>query len=199
MIDAAAALAPTTEQVERAKYERAWSVPEYRHACHSLQLWEGRRDLFPKIFASAVDLGAGSGRLFAAWNDAGVDAWAFDIADNCLDPGVAARWGQKLRVGCLWTMEWGRRFNLGICTDVMEHIPPERVAETLRRIAACCDEVLFKIAHSPNQLGGEVLHLTLQPWPWWIQQMNAVGGTAEYLGVQMRSGNEDSLIRWRPR
>jgi hypothetical protein len=95
-------------------------------------------------------------------------------------------------------MAWAQRFDLGSCTDVMEHVPPEHVRETLSGIAACCDEVVFKIAHSPNQLGGEVLHLTLQPWPWWIAEMQAVGGVAEYLGIAMRSGNEDSLVRWRP-
>lgn len=185
---------------EQEKYERCWAMPEYRHACHALTLWEGRRDLFPASFASALDIGCGAGRLFTLWNEAGIDAWAFDIAPNCLDPDVAAKWGHKLVVGTLWEMDWaGRRFDLGICTDVAEHWPPEHVQECLRRIGLCCDEVLFKVAHSPNQLGGEVLHLTLRPASWWIARMDALGGQAEFLGVQMRSGNEDSLIRWRLR
>lgn len=187
-----------TTSVERAKYERAWSAAEYRTACHGHALWHGRRDLYPEHFASALDIGCGTGRLLAEWNAAGIDAWGVDIADNALDQEIAERWGHKVVTACLWEMEWSRRFDLGSCTDVMEHIPPEHVAETLRRIAACCDVVVFKIAHSPNQLGGGVLHLTLQPWPWWVAEMQAVGGRAEYLGIAMRSGNEDSLIRWRP-
>lgn len=185
---------------ERQKYERCWADPEYRHACHGLELWKTRRDLFPQVFGSALDIGCGTGRLFALWNEAGIDAWAFDIAPNCLDADIARRWGHKLRTGTAWEMGWdGRRFDLGICTDVAEHWPPERVRECLRRTGACCDEVLFKVAHSPNALGEDTLHLTLQPAPWWVAQMESLGGNAEYLGVQIRSGCEDSLIRWRPR
>lgn len=181
---------------EEAKYRRTWADPVYRHACHSLSLWHERRDLFPVEIASALDIGCGTGRLAAEWKSLGVDAHAIDIADNCLDPAAAVVLGDRFRVGCLWSMEWPRRFDFGICTDVMEHIPPEHVEETLRHIYACCEEVLFKVAHSPNQLGDDVLHLTLQPPPWWVEQMNAIGGRAEFVGIQMRSGNEDSLVRW---
>lgn len=185
--------------VEREKYERVWGLGEYRVACHSLSLWRNRRELFPARFRSALDLGCGTGRLIAEWAGAGVDAWGVDIASNCLDSEVSERLADRVRIACLWEMEWSEVFDFAVCTDVMEHIPPERVAKTLERIAGCCDEVLFKIAHSPNQLGGEVLHLTLEPADWWIAQMEAVGGVAEYLGYEVRSGNHDSLIRWYPR
>lgn len=187
-----------TAQRERAKYQRTWSDPVYRHACHSLSLWHERRDLFPAEFRTALDIGCGTGRLAAEWLASGIDARAIDIADNCLDPAAAGALGDRFHVGCLWSMmpAWASRFDFGICTDVMEHIPPEHVEETLRHIYHCCDEVLFKIAHTPNQLGDDVLHLTLQPPSWWVAQMNAIGGYAEFVGIQMRSGNEDSLIRW---
>lgn len=185
--------------VERQKYERVWAMEEYRSACHSLALWRNRRELFPARFRSALDLGCGTGRLIAEWVADGVDARGVDIAANCLDSGADV--ADRVSIACLWEMEWpeGRVFDFAICTDVMEHIPPGHVTATLERIADCCDEVLFKIAHSPNQLGGEVLHLTLQPAAWWIEQMEAVGGVAEYLGYEVRSGNHDSLIRWHPR
>jgi 2-polyprenyl-3-methyl-5-hydroxy-6-metoxy-1,4-benzoquinol methylase len=185
--------------VERDKYVTTWRDPVYRQACHSLHLWRTRRDLFPAGFRSAIDLGCGLGHLIAEWNRDGIDAWGFDIADNCLDESVSEEWGRKVVIGCLWEMGLGRRFDLGVCTDVMEHIPTDRVTLTLECIAAHCTEVLFKIAHSPNVLGHQVLHLTLESYGWWMHQMEAVGGDAEYLGVQMRSGFKDSLIRWFPR
>lgn len=183
---------------ERQKYEAAWKRPDYRSACHSLDLWHQRRDLFPPGFRSVLDIGCGPGRLFALWNDAGFDAWAVDIAPNCLDADVAERWGEKLLVSPLWRMAWHQRLDFGICTDVMEHVPPEHVQESLRRIGLACREVLFKIAHVPDVCGGGSYHLTVRPPEWWIARMEALGGEVERLGHQERSGHQDSLIHWRP-
>ncbi len=180
-----------TTNSERAKYDRVWRYPEYRLACHSLRLWKERQDLFPSGFSSALDIGCGLGLLIDEWNSAGIDAWGVDISRNCVDHS-------KVKYACLWEMSWPRRFEFGICTDVMEHIPICYVLDTLQRIAGCCDEILFKIAHEPNELDGKVLHLTLHPAGWWVDRMNEVGqaDTAEFLGTQERSGCQDSLIKW---
>lgn len=182
---------------ERVKYARVWREPEYRIACHSLALWRDRRDLFPESFSSAIDLGCGLGLLVDEWLRAGIDAWAVDLTASCLDPGFAVRWGHRFREDCLWSMRWDRGFDFGVCADVMEHIPRERVTQTLRSIGALCGEVLFKIAHSEHHFIGECLHLTIEPSRWWVDQMTALGGRAEFLGTQSRSGYQDSLIRWR--
>lgn len=186
-------------QQEQAKYQRAWNDPAYRQACHSLSLWESHRDWFPKQFETAIDLGCGLGHLYAFWNTQGVEAYGFDIAVNCLHPVVAKQWGHRFVYGCLWEMKLGRKFDFGICADVMEHIPPAKVDATLRCMGQHCDELLFKIAHEPNKLGNEVLHLTLQPATWWVTVMQAVGGKAELLGKVNRSGFLDSIVRWLPK
>lgn len=185
-------------QAERDKYLRTWEFPEYRTACHSLTLWQQKRSWFPTYFGNAIDLGCGTGRLFAIWNNIGIDAWGFDIAENCLDPEIRERWGHKAIIGCLWRMDIGRKFEFGICTDVLEHIPPTKVTATLEHIAGTCTEVLFKIAHEPNALGNEKLHLTLQDATWWVAVMESVGGSAQLLGKVTRSGFLDSVVRWRP-
>ncbi len=185
-----------TRDSEAAKYQRCWDNPAYRIACHSVSLWEERRDLFPTSFSSALDIGCGLGKILDVWNILGIETWGVDLVENCLDPGIAKKWGHQFRLDCLWVMKWDRRFDLGICTDVMEHIPPDRVHDTLARIGECCNKVIFKIAHSPNHLDGESLHLTLEDYNWWVETMNRVGGSAKYLGTMMRSGCQDSLVRW---
>lgn len=188
------------EHQEAAKYQRAWSAPEYRVACHSFYMWRTRRSMFPTTFTSALDIGCGLGLLLPEWNDAGIDAWGVDIAENCLAPEVATEWGHKFRLACLWEMEWDRRFDFGICADVMEHIPPERVVQSLVRIAACCDEVLFKIDHAANAFNGDVLHLTLHPVEWWQEAMEEISGSARFVGCLARGGGIlGSLVRWRVR
>ncbi len=186
-------------ETEADKYRDCWGAPEYRLVSHSLKLFEDRPEIFP-VFNSALDIGCGAGRLLDVWNRAGIETWGVDIAENCLDPDIAVKWSHCLRIACLWEMEWDRRFDLGICCDVMEHIPPEHVDETIRRIGLACNEVIFKIAHEPNGFLGHTLHLTLHPWSWWVKQLQAAGGSAEYLGIATRAnGIQDSVIRWRLR
>jgi len=184
---------------ERAKYERVWVMPEYRRACHGLHLWNTRRDLFPERVYTALDIGCGTGRLLDRWHREGIDGWGVDLASNALDPDIAERLGDRVKLAALWEMSWGgRRFDLGVCADVMEHIPEGYVAPTLAAIGDCCDEVLFKIAHGPaNDLGGEPLHMTQRSRHWWAAALSSTGAP-RYLGVAVRSGNEDSLFRWIP-
>lgn len=184
-----------TIQTETVKYADTWAKPEYRQACHSLSLWHNNRNLFPSKFKSSLDIGCGLGLLIDVWNDLSIDAYGVDLVpDDCLHPQLKS--AHKVVQSALWSMAFDRRFDFGICTDVMEHIPTEYVARTLQAIYGCCHEVLFKIAHSPSIFHGHTLHLTLQPYEWWLRQMMSVGGVAEYHGTVNRNGNLDSLITW---
>lgn len=188
----------TLAETERAKYERTWAQPAYRAACHGLALWRGRRELFPERVGTAVDLGCGTGRLVAAWLAEGIDAYGVDITPDALDRSILEHHRDRFEFTPLWQWEPGRHYDFGCCTDVMEHIPPGRVRVTLGAIGAACDEVLFKIAHVPDVMGGGELHLTVEPPEWWLFEIGAVGGDVELVGTQERSGFQDSLIRWRP-
>ena len=160
---------------ERAKYQAIWTSPEYRRKCHGLEIWQRHRDLLGPRPARALDIGCGLGRLFAAWNRDGIDGWGIDIADNSLEPEVAQAWGHKRVLGCLWEMDWPERFDLGICADVMEHIPEERVRFTLERIAAACRRTVLQIAEFPSHHLGHTLHLTIKPRDWWVRQAEVFG------------------------
>ena len=194
---------------ERTKYEQAWATREYRegiteadrtYGCRSLQLWMEARQDFPPIFESALDIGCGRGLLFDIWNMQGIDAWAVDIAENSLDDAVRKRWSRRFMRSSIWNMHWDRRFEVGVCADVMEHIPPEYVHESLCRIAGCCDEVLFKIANQQCVWRGSFWHLTVQPPEWGLSQMQLISGSAERLKPAGTGGNSDGhrTIRWRP-
>lgn len=183
---------------ERAKYLKVWAHPDYRVACHSLRLWEERPDLFKGHIESALDIGCGLGRLIPVLVSGAVDAWGVDFAvPECLDPEVARLYGHRFSNQVLWEMEWNRTFDLGICTDVLEHLPEEKVEESLERIAACCRRVIFKVAHNEHVWLGEQLHMTIRPVDWWQDAMTAIAGEALAHGTMLRSGYSDSLIEWR--
>lgn len=172
-------MSDSVAEQEREKYSDIWDMPEYRVKCHSLDLWLYKRELFPAEFASALDIGSGLGKLFAHWNNNGVDAWAVDIVPNALTPEIAEQWGHRRVLVPLWDMVWDRQFDIGVCADVMEHIPEEMVPKTLERIAACCGHVVFKIANFPSDSLGYRLHMTQRDADWWAEQIRAVCGTVE--------------------
>ena len=189
-----------TSQIEHDKYARVWREPNYRINCHALTLWQDFRYLFPNEFKSGLDIGCGLGLILPIWKSLGVDAWGVDLVPNCLDDSVRDQIGRNFILACLWEMKWDRVFDIGVCADVMEHIPPQYVDEVLRRIALCCKEVVFKIDHIESRFIGETLHLTIQPISWWVARMESIAGDAKHVGMSARGGGVlGSVIHWRIR
>ncbi len=158
---------------EAAKYDAQWQEPWYREKCHGLHLYLERRDLFPREFATAIDFGCGTGRLVKQWRREGIEAKGFDISTKAADPDIA----QHVVVGCLWEpiLASEVRFDVAVCADVMEHIPPEKVRDVIACISRACNMCVFKIANFPSVHDGRELHLTLQPRGWWAEQLSAFG------------------------
>ena len=163
-------------QSQQSMYESVWEIPGYREKCHSLELWHNHREIFPTEFHSSLDIGCGRGTLLKIWNEMGVDAHGVDFASNCIDTDVEKICGHKFHQACLWEMNLLRFFFLGICIDVMEHIPEEMISQVLERIRAHCQVVIFKIANYPSNSLGYELHPTLKPADWWQSTIAEIGG-----------------------
>lgn len=179
---------------EKQKYDDVWLHEEYRQKCHSLTLWNTRRSLFPASFNSGLDICCGLGLLFWYWNEQGVDAWACDISRNCLHE-KARKYEHHFMQTPLWCMLWERQFDVGVCTDVMEHIPTERVDDSLRCIADSCKSVVFKIAQFDSTYLGYDLHLTKESLQWWQDRMLAVGGKITHAESD---GRPNHILVWEP-
>lgn len=183
-------------ELEREKYETVWNRPSYRVKSHSLDLWANHRNIFPDHIRSALDIGCGLGLLFQFLNDLGIDCHAVDIAENCLDDYIKDKYGDKFTVSPIW--DYIRpikdRFEIGVCTDVMEHIPREMVERTLTAIIASCEITYFKIANYPSHSAGYDLHLVQENCAWWVNALESVGGRAEVLNI--RSDREEYFIKW---
>ena len=189
----------TIEEIERDKYERVWQEDAYRQVCHSKVLWDEHRDCFPEEFDSVLDIGCGLGLMVAEWNEQGIDAYGMDIAGNCLREDIAESYADKVFVCPIWLFVRLRgKLDVGVCADVMEHIPRNKVDSSLRHIATRCKHVVFKIDHASNLFIGETLHLTIEPVEWWVEQMNSIAGNAEFIRTAARGGGiEGSIVVWK--
>lgn len=158
-----------TAEVERKKYEKVWRHKEYRAKAPGEALVErAYQELGMEPGQTLIDMGCGTGRAAARFERLGLKVVAVDIAENCLDIGIRP-WG-FLRA-CLWDMpmvtaDWG------FCTDVMEHIPEDKVWSVLETIRDRVERgVFFQIALFQDSWFGERLHLTVKPAVWWLEKL----------------------------
>lgn len=155
---------------ERAKYMQAWAWPGYRRQADGdavVELAFQRMGCAPGD--TIIDWGCGTGRPALKLQALGLRVTCFDIAPNCLDADIAL----PLVVGCLWSPPRGLEADYGFCTDVLEHLPTERVPAALAAIKARSRAAAFLQVDTAADICGaklnppQVLHLTVQPREWW--------------------------------
>lgn len=165
------------EDGERLKYEAMWKVPGYR----ALSPGEDLVTLFteackPQPGDTVLDLGCGSGRATLALINEGLRATGVDIANNCLDHGVKIPFVQAN----LWDLPKDMTADWVFCTDVMEHIPTEKVMDVLNCINSACKKgAFFSISFTDDSFGaviGQKLHLTVRNYQWWILALEKAFG-----------------------
>lgn len=172
---------PITEQ---RKYERMWERKEYR----AVSPGESVAQVFlaqakPKRGATVIDLGCGTGRgslMLAVLG--GMDVTMLDFAHNCLDDDIKPMLETQKHVMRFQTADLTKPLAVnaeyGFCTDVMEHIPTEDVDKVLNNALAACQHVFFQISTVDDVCGaliGHPLHLTVQPYEWWLQKFKDRG------------------------
>lgn len=204
---------------ERKKYDAIWNRAEYQvspspglkildramadlRASHSVVIDQAADH--SGCIPSFIDFGCGGGQVINEMARRGVAAVGIDIstarAHAYLSPFIRAS---------LWDLPFVLA-DFGLCCDVMEHIPTDRVHEVLQNIrrsvrVAC----FFQIAMFPDHFGpaliGESLHLTVQPPEWWFEQFRLSGwltltGTVEneYLLVVASKVPPTSILKEQP-
>jgi SAM-dependent methyltransferase len=177
------AAAQVTRPPERDIYQKLWENPAYRKVapgeyCVREFLMQAR----PLVGSNIIDLGCGTGRaslLLAMPPPAGgsFKVTMVDFTDNCLDSDIKDMLSTQqdylkfVQADLTYALPFKAAY--GFCTDVLEHIPPEDVDAVLNNCLASCAHVFFQIATQPDVMGGLVghpLHLTVQPYEWWLQK-----------------------------
>ncbi len=123
----------------------------YRHDCgvpyerndHWLGFFGGVadgvvRDLRP---ASVLDAGCGMGFLVETLRERGVEAWGVDVSEYAISQ-VAEPVREHCSVASL-TEPLPRRYDLIVCIEVLEHIPPTETAAAIANLCAATDRLLL--------------------------------------------------------
>lgn len=156
--------------LEAIKYRSMWDHDAYRCMSPAEAHADWIESNLPQPPARVLDFGCGTGRFTSRLRRKGFDAIGVDFAGNCLDADVDV----PLVEACLWDLPSDLKGDAGVCCDVMEHIPPERVGLVLNAIARAVPKCVFTIAHHPDEMGaliGQPLHLTVREAEWWAAEL----------------------------
>lgn len=173
---------------EQHKYEEVWKHDAYRaYAPGEYLIDEFLLRCKPLPGDTILDFGCGTGRaaLRLAKQSPHFNVVGLDFAQGSLDQEVAdavARGALKFHVADL-TKSIPYAGRLGICTDVMEHVPEQDVKNTLQNVLAASQVVFFQVCTAPDHMGaliGETLHVTVKPHAWWKAQLEELQCTFFY-------------------
>lgn len=169
-----------TGNPETLKYGKLWATEEYRKYAPGEQCaQEFLAVAKPKPGAEVIDFGCGTGRgaLMLALLG-GLKVIMVDFVRNSLDPEITQALETQKHVLQFVKADIEQPLpcvaEYGFCTDVMEHIPPDHVDRVLDNILHASQHVFFQISTIPDSYGdliGEQLHLTVQPYEWWLAKL----------------------------
>lgn len=180
------------KEAERAKYQKAWDLNDYRKTSPGENRLNDVLDRIPS-YAKVIDFGAGTGRAALKIHQMNHPVVMVDFAENCLDESVKKKLNGNFRFieACLWEPLFIKG-DYGYCTDVLEHIPPEKVDTVLDNILNCVPQGYLNISTVDDYFGqvlGEPLHLTVRPWDWWADKVSKLAQ------IEMRI-NPSSVSIW---
>jgi len=151
-----------------------WETPQ------AMWLGETLADLLEP--ESVIDIGCGPGTYLTPFKPAarvlGVDGAPEAGQALEADEFTTADFRQE------WTPNGHGHFDLGLCIEVAEHLPPTRADYLVRLLTSSADTVFFSAAH-PGQ--GGTLHLNEQPPEYWLERFRGYGFDLHPLNAKLRA------------
>lgn len=124
---------------------------------------------------SAVDVGCAFGLMVEALCDRGVDAYGFDVSPYAV-ANARTDMSDRLRVHSILDpvplRAGGKKYDIAICIEVLEHLPPEQAEKAIANLCAASDRVLF--SSSPDDFE-EPTHFNVLPVDEWLKLFAAQG------------------------
>jgi 2-polyprenyl-3-methyl-5-hydroxy-6-metoxy-1,4-benzoquinol methylase len=153
---------------------------------------------------TAVDVGCAYGLLVEALNDEGVDTYGYDISPFAIS-NARPDMRDRLKVHSILDpipLRNGRKYDIAICIEVLEHLPPEQADRALDSLCAASDLILF--SSSPDDFD-EPTHFNVLPTNVWLEHFQKRGFApirkhqatfiAPHAFVVARGGRSGSLAR----
>lgn len=168
-------------------YNTLYRDYEY-HPKNTLFFWELVTKLFPE-FDEALDVGCGIGYGIAKFRMLNKKIWGCDIA-NLTEKWKQIHIDQYCRVAPAHHIPFkAGRFDLVLCSDVLEHIPEPLIDDTFKELYRVGNGRYFFHVHSEEEHGENNVtsqgifnpHILIKPEQWWRDKIEGHG--FEILGL----------------
>lgn len=117
---------------------------------------------------SVADVGCAFGMLTEALVDQGIDAYGFDVSTYAIGNARPDMKG-RLSVHSICDpipLKAGKKYDLAVCIEVLEHLPPEMAKIAIENLCNCSDRVLF--SSTPDDFD-EPTHFNVLPTEDWLR------------------------------
>jgi trans-aconitate methyltransferase len=163
---------------ERRKYRKAWGTDRYQTHSPGARI---ARDVVSAILGlqarSLTDYGCGNGRAMEIFSEHCPELAIHGVDLVATEAGARARCPTaRIWDACLWELPLEVPVtDFAFSCDVLEHLPPEHVSATLQAMAERTRlggfiQVFTAPDHGGHEIG-ETLHLTVEPWDWWKEEI----------------------------
>jgi 2-polyprenyl-3-methyl-5-hydroxy-6-metoxy-1,4-benzoquinol methylase len=170
---------------EKEKYERMWQERAYRINSPGRSVLSSFFSYFGSRIEegqSITDYGCGMGLIAVPLLEKGLSVQLVDITETSLQDAIHTlllfeKERLKFFEASLWNLPKGvKKTDWIYSVDVLEHIPEEKVLETLKNLASRCTRGgLIQVFLTDDDLGeliDEDLHLTVKPLAWWEEAIS---------------------------
>lgn len=124
-------------------------------------------DSFARIIdGNILDAGCGEGIHLKRLLDKGYDVFGIEISEVCCTNFLSNTPHENVDI--VTYSKKGVRYSGLICMDVLEHISPGQLDETIMALSQLAPTAFFGIANHSDILNGKELHLIREDSRWWV-------------------------------
>jgi 2-polyprenyl-3-methyl-5-hydroxy-6-metoxy-1,4-benzoquinol methylase len=116
-----------------------------------------------------LDAGCGRGSVLRYMLSNGVDAFGVELSKSACDKYLQGV--PHANADIISWAEQGYRYEGLVCTDVLEHIPPDQIHKVLASLAKLAPSGFLGIANHSSIHEGHELHVIQKGRDWWVKQL----------------------------
>ena len=171
-----------SKRIYNTLYQQDWDKErQYTRGNVSHEIWDFVKKEIP-LFKKGLDVGCGKAYGIRDMKQQGYDVYGLDIASSLQlfwnDLGIADR----CYLASAHKMPFkDNEFDMMVCTETLEHIPPASVDDVLKEIYRVgSDKFLFTMSRFEDFTNGVLLHLTVRSPQWWEAKLEQHGFKIAY-------------------
>ncbi len=165
---------------EKKKYDDCWTDNYKRSQCAEPLVQHVLKTMREKD--SVLDIGCGDCTTVLGLRAAGVNCVGVDISLAGVPDGV-----HSIYAAPVWDMPFeDDQFDYTVSTDVLEHVPTKKIQKAIEEIFRVTRRKTFHVVALFDGIRhGVILHMTVKPIEWWIDQFAA---------MRKDNGKEDMVV-----